>query len=196
MSDAIATPPDDWESLLIRDQAVPPEAEPTTAQGGAEDSPEPGGEAAPVAPAAEAGPDTRTLHISRLTLGVLLATVAVAAWALGAAMHGSTRPTETARPTAAGSAAPSTPVLTPPPPTGQTRLATPAAPMTSGSGSGWQSGTPAATRPSAQSGDLVWVTKSGRKYHAAGCRHARAGTAIPRSDAIARGYTPCSQCKP
>ena len=45
--------------------------------------------------------------------------------------------------------------------------------------------------------DIVYVTKTGDKYHAAGCRSlAKSSTAISRADAIAQGYTPCSICNP
>jgi len=46
-------------------------------------------------------------------------------------------------------------------------------------------------------GGTVYVTKTGRKYHRAGCRHlAKSSIPISRKDAIARGYTPCKVCKP
>lgn len=45
---------------------------------------------------------------------------------------------------------------------------------------------------------LVYVTKSGTRYHTADCQHAKAGNASPISlaEARARGLTPCSRCKP
>ncbi len=44
---------------------------------------------------------------------------------------------------------------------------------------------------------LVYVTKSGRKYHRRGCVYLRKSCkAITLRDALARGYTPCSRCKP
>jgi hypothetical protein len=45
--------------------------------------------------------------------------------------------------------------------------------------------------------DVVHITRTGKKYHAAGCRHlSRSDIPISREDAIARGYTPCSVCNP
>ena len=43
----------------------------------------------------------------------------------------------------------------------------------------------------------VYVTKTGKKYHRDGCRYL-SKSKIPMSlkDAIAKGYTPCSVCKP
>jgi len=45
--------------------------------------------------------------------------------------------------------------------------------------------------------DIVYITKTGSKYHRQGCRYLRY-SAIPvkRSEAIAKGYGPCSVCKP
>jgi hypothetical protein len=64
-------------------------------------------------------------------------------------------------------------------------------------------GTPAATaqqtdKTTAENGDtLVYITKTGKKYHADGCRSlAKSKTAITLRDAVARGYTACSLCKP
>jgi micrococcal nuclease len=43
----------------------------------------------------------------------------------------------------------------------------------------------------------VFVTPSGQKYHRAECYHLRGkGTAISLAQAKARGYQPCSRCKP
>lgn len=43
----------------------------------------------------------------------------------------------------------------------------------------------------------VYVTKSGKKYHLAGCRELKKGsTAISLKDAKAQGYTPCKICNP
>ncbi len=43
----------------------------------------------------------------------------------------------------------------------------------------------------------VYITKSGAKFHAAGCRYLKKSkTAIRRSQAIKRGYTACKVCKP
>jgi endonuclease YncB( thermonuclease family) len=45
--------------------------------------------------------------------------------------------------------------------------------------------------------ETVYITKSGSKYHSAGCQYLRKSK-IPTSkkDAKARGYGPCSRCKP
>ena len=43
----------------------------------------------------------------------------------------------------------------------------------------------------------VYVTKTGEKYHRAGCRYlSRSQIAISLSDAQGQGYTPCSVCNP
>lgn len=50
-----------------------------------------------------------------------------------------------------------------------------------------------------QSGEdvIVYVTRSGTKYHRAGCRSlAKSSTPISLKDAVAKGYGPCSICKP
>lgn len=41
---------------------------------------------------------------------------------------------------------------------------------------------------------VVYITKSGSKYHAATCRHARNGFPVPRSEALSRHLTPCDVC--
>lgn len=43
----------------------------------------------------------------------------------------------------------------------------------------------------------VYITRTGKKYHRAGCSYLRRSK-IPISliEALARGYTPCSRCKP
>jgi hypothetical protein len=47
------------------------------------------------------------------------------------------------------------------------------------------------------SGDTVYITSTGQKFHRAGCRFLKkSSTPIARSEALARGYTPCSVCKP
>jgi methylphosphotriester-DNA--protein-cysteine methyltransferase len=54
------------------------------------------------------------------------------------------------------------------------------------------------TAQSSDSGDVtVYVTRTGKKYHRAGCREL-AKSSIPMSlkEAVAKGYTPCSICKP
>lgn len=44
---------------------------------------------------------------------------------------------------------------------------------------------------------MVHITRTGAKYHAAGCRYlARSDIPISKKDAIARGYTPCKVCRP
>jgi hypothetical protein len=50
---------------------------------------------------------------------------------------------------------------------------------------------------SSQSAETVYVTKSGKKYHRAGCS-SLSKSAIPmtKSEAEAKGYTPCARCKP
>jgi len=51
--------------------------------------------------------------------------------------------------------------------------------------------------PSAGSDYTVYITETGTKYHKAGCRYLKE-SAIPilKSEAIKKGYTPCSVCKP
>ena len=45
--------------------------------------------------------------------------------------------------------------------------------------------------------DTVYITKTGTKYHRAGCRYlAKSSIPITRKDAQARGYAPCKVCKP
>ncbi len=46
-------------------------------------------------------------------------------------------------------------------------------------------------------GDTVYITKSGKKYHAAGCSYLKKSSIeISREDAEKKGYTPCSRCNP
>ena len=40
----------------------------------------------------------------------------------------------------------------------------------------------------------VYITKTGKKYHKASCRHLRSSIPINLSDAESRGYTACSVC--
>lgn len=55
---------------------------------------------------------------------------------------------------------------------------------------------PAVAEPS-PSGDTVYVTKTGGKYHRAGCGSlSRSQIAISREQAIANGYEPCGRCDP
>lgn len=55
-------------------------------------------------------------------------------------------------------------------------------------------------QPSSSSGGgggTVYITRTGSKYHANGCRYlSRSKIPISRSSARARGYTPCSVCHP
>jgi micrococcal nuclease len=45
--------------------------------------------------------------------------------------------------------------------------------------------------------EIVYVTPSGKKYHRADCYHVRnKGTPMTLREAKARGYEPCSHCKP
>ena len=51
-------------------------------------------------------------------------------------------------------------------------------------------------KPAATSA-TVYITRTGEKYHLAGCRYlARSQIPIKLADAKAQGYTPCSVCKP
>ncbi len=44
---------------------------------------------------------------------------------------------------------------------------------------------------------IVYITKTGEKYHRAGCQYLRKSCIeITRASAIAQGYTACSRCKP
>lgn len=44
---------------------------------------------------------------------------------------------------------------------------------------------------------MVYITNTGEKYHAAGCRYlSQSKIAIQQKSAIAQGYGPCSVCKP
>lgn len=55
---------------------------------------------------------------------------------------------------------------------------------------------PAATRDTSASTQTVYVTRTGTKYHRAGCRYlARSQIPMPLKDAAAR-YGPCSVCQP
>ncbi len=51
--------------------------------------------------------------------------------------------------------------------------------------------------PPNEDSDTVYVTEAGKKYHRSSCHHLnKSCISISRKDAIARGYTPCSVCKP
>ncbi|MHB9024737.1 MAG: copper amine oxidase N-terminal domain-containing protein [Armatimonadota bacterium] len=53
-------------------------------------------------------------------------------------------------------------------------------------------------RPQATtSGPTVYITRTGAKYHSAGCQYLRRSCIpISLSEAKAQGYTPCSRCSP
>jgi hypothetical protein len=58
-----------------------------------------------------------------------------------------------------------------------------------------------AQRPAQQSQDVqsitVYVTRTGKRYHRAGCRSLRhSSTPMELKDAKAKGYTPCGICHP
>jgi len=57
---------------------------------------------------------------------------------------------------------------------------------------------PASAPPASQpGGTVVYVTRSGTKYHLAGCSALRQSSEpVPLDEARRRGYTPCSRCKP
>jgi hypothetical protein len=43
----------------------------------------------------------------------------------------------------------------------------------------------------------VYITKTGQKYHADGCQYlSQSKIPIKLSEAVAKGYTPCSKCNP
>ncbi len=45
--------------------------------------------------------------------------------------------------------------------------------------------------------DIVHITRTGHKYHRGGCRYlSRSDIPVERSEAEARGLTPCSVCNP
>ena len=47
------------------------------------------------------------------------------------------------------------------------------------------------------SGQTVYITKTGEKYHEHGCRYLKKSSiSLDLSDAIKRGYNPCGICKP
>ncbi|WP_026883371.1 histone H1-like repetitive region-containing protein [Clostridium akagii] len=54
-----------------------------------------------------------------------------------------------------------------------------------------------ATAQSQNNEYTVYITKTGDKYHRAGCRYlSKSQIAISKSDAIGSGYSPCSVCNP
>ena len=45
--------------------------------------------------------------------------------------------------------------------------------------------------------EVVYITKSGKKYHRAGCKYLKSSQIkISKKEAIKKGYTPCSICNP
>lgn len=45
--------------------------------------------------------------------------------------------------------------------------------------------------------EVVYITKSGKKYHKAGCKYLKSSQIkISKKEAIKKGYTPCSVCNP
>lgn len=52
-------------------------------------------------------------------------------------------------------------------------------------------------KQNAVSAQTVYITKSGTKYHKSGCNYLKSSKyPITLEEAIDRGYTPCSVCKP
>ncbi len=43
---------------------------------------------------------------------------------------------------------------------------------------------------------IVHITKTGEKYHSAGCSYLKSDIPTTLADAVSRGYTPCSRCNP
>lgn len=57
--------------------------------------------------------------------------------------------------------------------------------------------TAAAVAQEPESGQTVYITDTGEKYHRSGCRYLKKSAhAIAKDRAIAQGYTPCKVCKP
>jgi hypothetical protein len=55
----------------------------------------------------------------------------------------------------------------------------------------------ACSSPTSNDSTIVYITNSGIKYHKDGCQYLDASkTAISLKEACAKGYTPCSICKP
>jgi micrococcal nuclease len=54
----------------------------------------------------------------------------------------------------------------------------------------------ASPTPAHEKDEIVYITKTGSKFHRAGCPHLRSMIATTRGRAIASGYSPCSVCKP
>ena len=56
---------------------------------------------------------------------------------------------------------------------------------------------PVAAAPQANGEQTVYVTRTGKKYHTAGCRYLRySQREMKLKDAVAAGYTPCRVCNP
>ena len=57
--------------------------------------------------------------------------------------------------------------------------------------------TVARAMPQSSAEQTVYVTKTGKKYHTAGCRYlSRSQYSMKLKDAVNAGYTPCSACRP
>jgi len=57
----------------------------------------------------------------------------------------------------------------------------------------------AAAKPAKPAKDIVYITKSGKKFHRSICRtlkRSKNKTAISRQDAVKKGYTACKACNP
>jgi hypothetical protein len=51
--------------------------------------------------------------------------------------------------------------------------------------------------PAPETDETVYITKSGTKYHRAGCQSlSKSAIPISKTEAEKRGYTPCSRCRP
>ncbi len=56
---------------------------------------------------------------------------------------------------------------------------------------------PTEASPQSDGSQTVYVTKTGKKYHVAGCRYlSRSQYAMKLKDAVNAGYTPCRVCNP
>jgi hypothetical protein len=71
----------------------------------------------------------------------------------------------------------------------------------SGAGAGYRAPAVTAPKPKASrnagSGETVYITRTGKKYHRAGCSSlSKSCIPMTRSEAEAKGYTPCARCKP
>jgi len=52
-------------------------------------------------------------------------------------------------------------------------------------------------KPEVSEGTIVYITRTGKKYHAGDCRYlSKSKIPITLKDAIQKGYTPCSVCSP